>query len=79
MVEGTIKNSVKGGVIIDGNTLEVRIPKEVIEIFKGEPRVIFKKLEWYGIHPLSIEMLSNELKALGKDYTIIAVPKEMLR
>lgn len=73
------RNLAKGVIIVDGNTLDVRIPKGVIDIFKGEPRIILKKLEWYGIHPLPPELLSNELKTMGKDYTFIAVPKEMMR
>lgn len=79
MEKRTSKSSVKGGVIIDSKTLDVRFPKKVIEIFKGEPRVILKKLEWYGIHPVPMRMLSRELQGMGKDYMFIAVPNEMMR
>lgn len=65
--------------ITEGSTLKVRIPPRIIEIFKGEPRLIFKKLEWYGIHPLDPHMLSRELKEMAKDYEFIAVPKEMMK
>lgn len=79
MKSRTAKGSVKGVVVTDGRTLDMRIPMNVIEMFKGEPRLILKKLEWYGIHPVPIEMLSRELRAMNKDYVFMAVPKEMMK
>jgi hypothetical protein len=73
------KRSVKGVIIVNGKTLDMRIPKNVIDIFKGEPRLIFKKLEWYGIHPIPIQMLSKQLQAMNKDYLIMAVPREIMK
>lgn len=73
------KELLKGGVIIEGEHLDIRIPMKVIEIFKGQPRLIFKKAEWYGIHPVPIDMLSPELKNIAKDHMIIAVPNEMMK
>lgn len=79
MAKKTITRVTKGGIIIDGNTLEMRIPKNVVEIFKGEPRFIFKRAEWFGIHPVPIDMLSRELHNMDKDYMFIAVPREMMK
>lgn len=79
MKSKTAKRSVKGVIIVDGRTLDMRIPVNVIETFKGEPRLILKKLEWYGIHPIPIEMLSRELRGMNKDYVFMAVPKEMMK
>jgi len=79
MEKRTSEISVKGGIIIDGKTLDIRLPKNVSEIFKGTPRLILKRVEWYGIHPLPMHMLSRELQGMGKDYMFIAVPKEMMR
>lgn len=79
MAVRTTQNSLKGIIVVDGKTLDIRIPKGLIEIFKGEPRFILKKLEWYGIHPIPFDMLSKELKPMNKDYTFIAVPKQMLK
>lgn len=73
------KKSVKGGIIIDGRTVDFSIPREFVEIFDGRPRVIIKKLEWYGIHPLPVDMLSPQLRDMSKDYEFIAVPREMLK
>jgi hypothetical protein len=75
----TPKKSVKGVVVTDGRTLDMRIPASVIKVFKGEPRLILKKLEWYGIHPIPVEMLSRELRAMKKDYVFMAVPKKMMK
>ena len=72
------KKSVKR-VVTSANTLDMRIPKNVIEAFRGEPRLIFKKLEWYGIHPIPIHMLSRELRGMNKNYMIVAVPREMMK
>jgi hypothetical protein len=73
------QRSAKGTIVTDGQTLDMRIPKKVINLFKGEPRLILKKLEWYGIHPIPIQMLSKELKAMNKDYLIMAVPRKMMK
>jgi hypothetical protein len=64
--------------VVEGQTLDLQIPAELIAVFKGRPRIVFKKLEWYGIHPLPPELLTGELKNLAKDYTVIAVPKQMM-
>ncbi len=79
MAVRTTKSSLKGGVIIEGKTLDIRIPEGVIKAFNGEPRILFKKLEWYGIHPIPIDLLSDKLKGMNKDYTFIAVPNQMLK
>ncbi|MCK4790366.1 MAG: hypothetical protein KAV87_41900 [Desulfobacteraceae bacterium] len=79
MEKRTSESSVKGVIITDGKTLDIRLPKNVSEIFKGTPRLILKRVEWYGIHPLPMELLSRELQGMGKDYMFIAVPKEMMR
>ncbi len=72
------EDAVAGGVIIDGETLDLQIPDEFVTIFKGRPRVLLKKLEWYGIHPLPPELLAGELRNIAKNYMIIAVPKQMI-
>lgn len=76
---GTKESRLKGGVITDGKGITIRIPEKIVKIFEGEPRIVFKKLEWYGIHPLGPHMLSRELQEIMQDYDIIAVPKEMVR
>lgn len=71
--------SVRGGVIIEGNTIEATVPEELVKVFRGKPRVVLGKLEWYGIHPLPIDVLAPDLRGLGKDFEIFAVPKGMVR
>ena len=73
------KKSVAGGIFIDGSTADFAIPKRLVEIYDGKPRVIFKKLEWYGIHPIPIDVLSPELRPLARDYEFMAIPKKMLK
>ena len=65
-----------GGIIIEG--LDFSIPKEMIKLFKDRPRVVWKKVEWFGIHPLPPEALTSELKGLLKEFDIVAVPKGMI-
>ncbi len=72
------KGSVKGGVIVDGRMFEVTIPAELLKLYQGKPRIVLGRLEWYGIHPLPIEVLAPELRTLGRQFEIFAVPKGMM-
>lgn len=62
-----------------GGVVDVTIPKALLNVYRQKPRMVFKKLEWYGIHPLPIDALRPELRELAKDYDVIAVPKAMLK
>ena len=69
----------KGGGSTDPGTLDIVIPPELEKLYGGKPRLLLKRLEWYGIHPLPLDVLGPEIRALTKDYDIIAVPKSMNR
>ena len=65
-----------GGIIIDA--LDFTIPAEMIKVFRDRPRIIWRKVEWFGIHPIPIDALPSELKNVSKDFDILAVPKGMI-
>ncbi len=57
---------------------EIRIPAAQMAKFEKNPRFIL--LEDVGIYPLPIDLLKVEARrAFGKDFEIVAIPKEMLR
>ncbi len=72
------KGTVSRIILVDGAMAEVSIPKELVAIYDGRPRVLLEKLEWAGIHPLPIDVLSPELRSLSRSYEIVAIPKGML-
>lgn len=72
------RKSARGVIITEGRTLDTTVPADLVKLFNGRPRILMKRLEWFGIHPLPAAVLSPELRKLQDRFEIIAVPKSMV-